>query len=517
MKKRQLVQLNLHGQPTSSSSSTMSNLSQQGGRVDTRYSSFRFRNACFTAYVDPRLNWDLTKIEYVIMQEEICPSTGRRHWQGYAELDKAYTMRTMKLKIFRDNSIHIESRMGTQEEAINYCKKMDTRAPGTDVFTYGSPKQQGERTDIQEYAQFIRNNVTGGNGWNMDDVERYGHMMIKFPGGTKALTETVLQASSGSGHREVTVTVIYGDTGTGKTTYLYRQYDYKDVYVVPLGKNIWFPNYRNQDVLFFDEFNGEASGYPIEFFLKVCDSYPLKAENKGGFVDLVHTKVVVCSNVHPSKWWSNINERQYEALMRRLITGGPIQHWLADKTEEEMKIPEVTVRRTKEDIKNDRKLMQDRINKPLEFPSSTSVQVDSGSPIALMAPPQAQVPPWQTSLQDINITPEPVPACPPEPEIEQKDPFGPKAPKNVQKSRKNVQKSKLRGRMNTAYYETVDSWDPPLGQTPADDGEKKMYKSCYRGNTIPDSNSCTEVEGQFHASWQNQQGYSQRSSSSIEI
>ena len=39
------------------------------------------------------------------------------------ELKKAKRFTTIKNMIFEDKKVHIEERMGTQEQAIDYCKK----------------------------------------------------------------------------------------------------------------------------------------------------------------------------------------------------------------------------------------------------------------------------------------------------------------------------------------------------------------------------------------------------------
>ena len=383
--------MNLHG-----NTAVVASPSSQA--IGSRNPTYRMRRICFTAFKDPKLSWNASKLTYVVMQEEICPTTSRHHWQGYAELDSAYTLQVIKTKVFNDNTIHIETRMGTLEEAVAYCTKEDTRVDGT-MYTHGEARQQGERTDIQQYAQWL----TEDGKWTPEKIETFGHMLLKFPQGSKALADVVLRSAGGNGHRAVTVNVLYGDTGTGKTQYLYRTYDPSSIYVVPLGLRPWFPDYRNEDVLFFDEFNGEASGYPVEFFLKVCDSYPIRVETKGGFISLVHTKIVIASNVHPVKWWPGINERQYEALLRRLVSGGPIQRWDAD---ESLRItadtvPEVIIKRSREDVTRDHALMIQRINKedkPLEFPLVTSVHStpESDSTLDLMQP--AQNVPWRVPV-----------------------------------------------------------------------------------------------------------------------
>lgn len=109
----------------------------------------RTRNWCFTAYQQPEFKErkDGNKIKYLIYQEEICPSTGKHHWQGYLETKEKTSMQQIK-DLFNDNSLHLEFRHGTQQQAIDYCKKKDTSVPHSQV-EMGIASRQGDRSDLQ--------------------------------------------------------------------------------------------------------------------------------------------------------------------------------------------------------------------------------------------------------------------------------------------------------------------------------------------------------------------------------
>ena len=64
---------------------------------------------------------------YFLAQKEVAPKTGSVHWQGYLET-KEKTRMAMVKEILRCPGAHCEPRRGTQEEAIAYCSKEDTRA-----------------------------------------------------------------------------------------------------------------------------------------------------------------------------------------------------------------------------------------------------------------------------------------------------------------------------------------------------------------------------------------------------
>ena len=99
----------------------------------------QIRNACVTINNTHSLpqNVDATHIQYYIFGRERAPNTGTLHLQGYVEFKKLVSYKSIK-KILNNNTIHIEERRGTQEQAINYCRKEDQQP-----FQFGEPKTSG--------------------------------------------------------------------------------------------------------------------------------------------------------------------------------------------------------------------------------------------------------------------------------------------------------------------------------------------------------------------------------------
>lgn len=82
-----------------------------------------------------------TKIRYMIYQEEICPSTGRHHLQGYLELYKQTASRRNIQNWLGLGNIHLEMVRDTGA-AIAYCQKTKTAVAGTQR-EFGERKVQG--------------------------------------------------------------------------------------------------------------------------------------------------------------------------------------------------------------------------------------------------------------------------------------------------------------------------------------------------------------------------------------
>lgn len=118
----------------------------------------RFRNWCFTSYKNVAPTTDIKGLTYMIYQLEECPTTKKLHYQGYMEFDDKITLNSLKKKM-GDNEIHLEQRKGTQQQAIEYCKKSNTKVPGTE-FEYGKPKRQGHDGALDEIAEDIKEGLT---------------------------------------------------------------------------------------------------------------------------------------------------------------------------------------------------------------------------------------------------------------------------------------------------------------------------------------------------------------------
>jgi len=120
----------------------------------------KHRDWCFTAYHDLQ-EFDLIdydKIQYLIYQEEECPTTKRHHWQGYVEFKDVMRRNEVK-KALGEPSAHCEPRAGTQQQALMYCKKSETRI--SEPIIFGHPKRQGSRSDLDGMVDMIEQGFTG--------------------------------------------------------------------------------------------------------------------------------------------------------------------------------------------------------------------------------------------------------------------------------------------------------------------------------------------------------------------
>jgi hypothetical protein len=119
--------------------------------------------------------------------------------------------------------------------------------------------------------------------------------------------------------RNIEATYIYGDTGVGKTSYIYETYGF-DIYRVTNYSKNPFDQYEGQDIIIFDEFD---SSFKITEILNYLDRYPLMLPCRFNDKVACYTKVFILSNKPIKEQYPNIqtdHPKQYEAFLRRINT-----------------------------------------------------------------------------------------------------------------------------------------------------------------------------------------------------
>lgn len=224
---------------------------------------------------------------YHVFGYEICPTTGRKHLQGFIYFENARSMKALK-KI--NNTIHVERNRGTPQQNSDYCRK------GGNFWEKGTVPSQGSRVDWVEVRDALKKDDV------IDVIEAYPHVLpaIRTLERYKALLLKPL-------HRDVTVYVRWGGAGTGKTRWAYD--NYPDLYSKPRGE--WWDGYTGQKTILLDDYYGYL---PYCELLRVLDRYPYQVPVKGGFIQGQWDTVIITSNKHPSEWYS---KGLTDALSRR--------------------------------------------------------------------------------------------------------------------------------------------------------------------------------------------------------
>lgn len=275
----------------------------------------RGRNWCFTLNnpeQDELFHLDgLTargEARFLIYQIERGDS-GTEHAQGYVEFLCVHRLGAVKNLIGR--RCHVEVRRGSRAQAIDYCRKEDTRVKGP--FEFGSAPQPGKRSDLDDAYGLIME----GEGF-YDIAQALPSTCIRYARGIRELlAERDREERTKSLRLNLKCWILWGEPGSGKTRAVYDHFGLGSVYTLTTSASggTWFDGYRGESVLLIDDFKGFI---PFHFFLKMLDIYPLRLDVKGSFTYANWTTVVITSN-HPIDEWYSYTEKNLclPALRRR--------------------------------------------------------------------------------------------------------------------------------------------------------------------------------------------------------
>lgn len=254
-------------------------------------------------FLDECNKWDESNpglIQYCIWQLEK-GENGTYHLQGYLQLKKKSTLTAMKRL---NDKVHWEVRKGSHQEAKDYVSKEDTRQEGPWEFGI-EVKGSGARSDLENLKRSIDEGRSEKEVWD----EHFG-AMLKYHHGVKEYK----RARTPKRTWQTVATVIYGHTGTGKTTWVKQHFP--ESYWHPTG-SMWFDGYEGQETVIFDEFH---CGLPFNQLLQLLDHTDTLTQTKGGHVRWVPKRAFFLTNLPLDDWYAKLPHRHllWPALDRRL-------------------------------------------------------------------------------------------------------------------------------------------------------------------------------------------------------
>lgn len=253
----------------------------------------------------------MQKVGYLVAQEEITPDTGQHHYQVYIQMKrKSRWQAVAKVLKLPSGSYHAEIARGTPQENLAYCSKEHTRAPGTVPLVLGTMTNQGQRSDLQALTDMVT------SGASVSAIARaMPKEFLKYNRGVQALQAALARPRDASVPN--IVWLIWGSTGTGKTTKAHRELRsrFDDRYYVKESQTQWWDGYQGERGILIDDYNG---GWPIEYMLTVLHEHPEQTQVKGAFTKLQAKFIIITSNKHYTEWYLNAEPHQRAALARRI-------------------------------------------------------------------------------------------------------------------------------------------------------------------------------------------------------
>lgn len=259
--------------------------------------NIRKRYWCFTLNnpIEDFTPQDDKNIRYAVWQFEI-GEEGTVHIQGYIELLKERGLGYLRRLL---PGAHWEIRMGTQQEAILYCKKAESRIDGP--WEYGKKSGgQGSRNDLTTIKEMI------DIGRDEKDIaNEYFATWCRY---YKSFREysTITKPKD---RQEPRVLAFVGPTGTGKSRKA-MELGGADAYWKSPGN--WWDGYDRQGTIILDDFYGWIQ---YAEFLRLLDRYPFQVQTKGGTRWMVADLIIITSNKLPGDWYSNCT---FDPIRRRI-------------------------------------------------------------------------------------------------------------------------------------------------------------------------------------------------------
>lgn len=240
----------------------------------------RARHWCFTFFPDTGRELflkDNKKVKYVIVGDEVCPTTGREHKQGYVYFKRDVSLNVAQ-KALTNYKMNMRICRGDELQNRNYCSK-DGK-----VEEYGERPRAGARNDIHSTNDYLE------QGLPLKDIiakstsyqaARMAELKYKYLEKKRVL-------------EELEVIWIYGGTARErkKTAFCIDE----DAFT-PISDK-WWEGYDGEETVLITEWDNK---YCTQKRLEqLTDIFPFRVETKGGSRQVQYTRIVFTSKNYPS-------------------------------------------------------------------------------------------------------------------------------------------------------------------------------------------------------------------------
>lgn len=265
-------------------------------------------------------------VQFLSIQNEICPSTKVHHIQGFVYFQNARILSGVKLVLPK---AHWEQALdkAPYATAIEYTtvdKKHKDGTPDTSwipgtQFQWGDkPQAQGARSDVTELREAIK---TGTVSYT-DAIGNY-NAGLRYARGVQDLVREHYKPPPYKIPKELKATCVYGDAGLGKTMFLKKRAAAEGKSLCILKnrqlRNGWYDGYNNHDWVLFDDIDGSTFKYPRDL-MGALDGDDGRVPVKGGFVKWAPEMIFITCDKHPYDFypqWITAKPNHYAQFKRR--------------------------------------------------------------------------------------------------------------------------------------------------------------------------------------------------------
>ncbi len=257
---------------------------------------------------------------YIVFQQETGAAREggiqRDHIQGYVMFKAAKTLANAQAALGL-GTVHMEARRASKiSDAVDYCKKDATRRVGCTPYEVGiQPMDQGKKRTLSEACEMAK--TKGYKAVAKEMPEEY----VRFSRGLEKL-DNIWAQDRVPRFRDITIIVVYGNSGCGKSYFAEHYDDAEDTYPTGDLRDLWLDGYSSERTLVIEEMEGKT---PYRQLLRLLDGYRYNMPTKGGHVWANYTTVIITSNNRPEQWygedmWSTDPRIPDSPLQRRITS-----------------------------------------------------------------------------------------------------------------------------------------------------------------------------------------------------
>lgn len=264
------------------------------------------RGWCFTWNNYPDDAWSaIVQLDavYAVAGEEVAPSTGTKHLQGYVYFANARVMPKVA-------GAHWEPQRGTPRQNIAYCKKTrDGDIPNEVVHEYGQPPMDQDEKGVvgaDIWREAMDNAMSG------DFLSIPPRMLVSHLGSWMRLRALFgPRPDDLDSDPKLCNEWHWGEAGVGKSRSVRAKYS---VFYSKM-KNKWWDGYLYEDVVVIDDWDPKTSEFLTSHLKEWADRYSFTAEVKGTAMRIRPKRIVVTSQYSIETCFPDVES--YQAMCRR--------------------------------------------------------------------------------------------------------------------------------------------------------------------------------------------------------
>lgn len=266
----------------------------------------RHRNFVFTwnNYTDEdlkRIEEDLVgegkPFKYIGYSEEVAPTTGTKHLQGFASFFNTRTIQQARSILV---GCHVEVMLGSIAQNEDYCSKSGTLVEFGDKPISNENKGRAESLRWQRAREFAKEG-------KFDEID--ADIFIRCYSTLRRIrTDYALKPPP----IDVTCYWIYGPTGTGKS------HSVETTFPLCYKKNMddpkWFDGYQGESTVYLEDLDK----YQVKWggmLKRLADRWPVLVNTKGSMQYIRPARVIVTSNYNMDEIWTDSGT--LDPLLRR--------------------------------------------------------------------------------------------------------------------------------------------------------------------------------------------------------